>query len=105
MARSPRRLPHQQCPAGLNLPAPRPAAAEVNMPWADAWGAVDTRNNRLKYDFPPTVYYAMARDQRTMQQIQEGIQILRSNGVPSDYVFVSGRKQGGAGHSLWRSML
>ncbi len=60
------------------------------MPWAKAWGAVDLRTNRMKYDFPPTVYYAMARDQQTMQQIQEGIQILRENGVPSDYVFVSG---------------
>ena len=29
------------------------------MPWAKAWGAVDSKG-RFKYPFPPTVFYEMA---------------------------------------------
>jgi hypothetical protein len=58
------------------------------MPWEKAWGATDGRG-RLRVRFPPTAYFMMQRDLQTKRQIEKGVQILRSNGVPSDYVYVS----------------
>ncbi|PRW59841.1 hypothetical protein C2E21_1509 [Chlorella sorokiniana] len=61
--------------------------SEVNMPWAKAWGAVDSKG-RLKYRFPPTVFYEMANDVETSKQIAAALNIFRNNNVKADVVKV-----------------
>lgn len=65
---------------------PRPP--EVNMPWEKSWGATNG-HGKLRYPFPPTVFYMMKRDLQTKTQITKAIAILKNNGVPADYVYVS----------------
>lgn len=59
------------------------------MPWEKSWGATNG-HGKLRYPFPPTVFYMMKRDVQTKMQIQKALIILKNNRVPADYVYVRG---------------
>jgi hypothetical protein len=61
------------------------------MPWEDAWGATDGKGNIRIKNFPPTVFYQMERDRKTLRQIQLALEIFKKNNIRADSIFVSPR--------------
>ncbi|KAL4458456.1 hypothetical protein ABPG75_013321 [Micractinium tetrahymenae] len=64
--------------------------SEVNMPWEKSWGATNG-HGKLRYSFPPTVFYMMKRDLETKRQIEQALVIFKNNRVPADYVYIDSR--------------
>lgn len=89
-------------PVSPTHPRPSPPALEVNMPWEKAWGATNG-HGKLRYAFPPTVFYMMKRDKQTKMQIEKALVILKNNGVPADYVYVSWAGSVLSGPGSWRT--